>query len=98
MVRPFKKLLSKLEIPKNDWVLSRFGGCEPPSEPRATGGEQSQEEAPESQPPASVAARLLEWWDASPSDVAPQSGARMSSNASEDEALQEKAERKSRAC
>lgn len=99
MVRPFKKLLSKLEIPKNDWVLSRFGGCEPPSDPHATIGEGEQseeEEAPESQAPTSVAARLLNWFDAGPNDVAPQSGSRMSSNASAAEGSEER-QRKSRA-
>ena len=101
MVRPVKKLLSKLEIPKNDWVLSRFGGCEPPSNPTASDldGELVEEEAPVSQAPTSVAARLLNrWFDFSPTDdvaVPPQSGARLSSNASDDEDPSE--EHKSRA-
>ncbi len=92
MVRPFKKLLSKLEIPKNDWVLSRFGGCEPPSNPLASSAletEQVEDEAPVSQAPASVAARLLSrWFDQGAAEdvtVPPQSTERVSSNASDDE-------------
>jgi hypothetical protein len=98
MVLPFKKLLSKLEIPKNDWVLSRFGGCEPPSNPTASDSALVEEEAPTSQAPSSVAARLLNrWLDINPTDdgaVPPQSSARVSSNASGHEATKE---RKSRA-
>jgi len=91
MVRPLKKLLSKFEIPKNDWVLSRFGGCEPPSNPVASDGDSGlvAEEAPVSEAPISVAARLLNrLLDINPADdatVPPQSGARLSSNASADE-------------
>jgi|GEM_PF-6950467 len=92
MVPPFKKFLSKLELPKNDWVLSRFGGCEPPSTPTASsddGGLEAEEEAPASQAPISVAARLLSrLLDGSSTDdvaVPPQSGARVSSNASDEE-------------
>jgi hypothetical protein len=95
MVLPFKKLLSKLEIPKNDWVLSRFGGCEPPSDPVAAaelGSEPIEEEAPVSQAPTSVAARLFNrWFDQGAADdvsVPPQSCARLSSNASEADALE----------
>ncbi|HEX2669565.1 MAG TPA: hypothetical protein VHM25_01775 [Polyangiaceae bacterium] len=103
MVPPFKKLLSKLELPKNDWVLSRFGGCEPPSNPVASDDQTAlvEDEAPVSQAPPSVAARLLNrLFDVSPTDdvaVPPQSGARVSSNASDDDELSDEDERKSRA-
>lgn len=102
MVLPFKKLLSKLEIPKNDWVLSRFGGCEPPSAPNASPSEGPavDDDAPASQAPISLAARLLNsWFDSSSADdvtVPPQSSARLSSNASDNEGALE-AEHKSRA-
>lgn len=94
MVLPFKKLLSKLEIPKDDWVLSRFGGCEPPSDPAAAEVDSGlvEEEAPVSQAPTSVAARLFNrWFDAGTTDdvtVPPQSCARVSSNASDEDALE----------
>jgi hypothetical protein len=130
MVLPFKKILSKLEIPKNDWVLSRFGGCEPPSDPTATsralvependwvlsrfGGCEPppdpgvsddhtpvEEEAPLSQAPVSVAARILNrWFDAGSADdlaVPPQSCSRMSSNASDAELADEEEHEESRA-
>jgi hypothetical protein len=130
MVLPFKKLLSKLEIPKNDWVLSRFGGCEPPSDPAATsrallependwvlsrfGGCEpppdpgatndealTEEAAPLSQAPVSVAARLLNrLFDPGCGDdptVPPQSCSRMSSNASETERTPEHEQDESRA-
>ena len=92
MVLPFKKILSKFEIPKNDWVLSRFGGCEPPSNPAASDDSGLvEEDAPVSQAPSSVAARLLNrLLDISLVDdatVPPQSGARVSSNASEEEVI-----------
>jgi hypothetical protein len=102
MVLPFKRLLSKLEIPKNDWVLSRFGGCEPPSNPHASGADREpveEEEAPASQAPTSVAARLLNrLFDTGSAEdaVPPQSCARVSSNASVEEAFPEE-EHKSRA-
>jgi len=103
MVRPFKKLLSKLDIPKNDWVLSRFGGCEPPSNPRAANVERDPagEEAPISQGPSSVAARLLtRWFDGAGHDEAtipPQSGARLSSNATDSDATDAEGSRGTRA-
>lgn len=91
MVLPFKKLFSKLEVPKDDWVLSRFGGCEPPSNPNAASPEdlvEGGDEAPVSHAPTSVARRLLKslFDTASPDEAAvpPQSGARVSSNASDD--------------
>src|SRR5437762_14282483 len=91
MVRPFKKLISKLEIPKDDWGLSRFGGGEPPSNPAATDHGRD-EEAPVSQAPPSVAARifqrLFEPGTAEESTLPPQSGERLSSNASADKALE----------
>jgi len=102
MVRPFKKLISKLEIPKDDWVLSRFGGCEPPSDPTAA-AVGVEDEAPASQAPPSVAARIFNrlFEPITADDVAmpPQSGERLSSNASADEPPEpsEEEERKSRA-
>lgn len=87
MVTPFKKILSKLEIPKNDWVLSRFGGCEPPPDAPSADLESGpvDDDAPVSQAPISVAARLFNrWFDhGSAEDVSapPQSVARMSPNA-----------------
>jgi hypothetical protein len=48
MATPLKKLLSRLELPAHDWVLSRFGGRE-------------EEPAPESQTRAKLA-RLFGRW------------------------------------
>ena len=88
----FKKLLSKFEIPSNDWVLSRFGRFEAPAELEAVPESAPESEpAPASQAPISVAARLFEHWfaqgqveePAAAEDAAPpQSGDRMSPNAS----------------
>jgi len=83
-----KNLLSKLELPTNDWVLSRLGGNEPSaSVPVPAPEAESEGEQPtESQRPASVAARLLDiWFDQVPereSAEPPQSGERVSRNAS----------------
>ena len=59
-----KKLWSRLELPENDWVLSRFGSFEARFEAPARKSRQALEgEAPRaSQPPASVSARLLARW------------------------------------
>lgn len=90
-----KKILSKFAIPDNDWVLSRFGGCEP-----SAPSEACEEEPPASQAPTSVAARILNrLLDPTAADdpaTPPQSGARVSSNASGEDPLPEP-ERKSRA-
>jgi len=59
-----KKLWSRLELPENDWVLSRFGSFETRFDTPQTGSPQTLEgEAPgESQRPASVSARLFARW------------------------------------
>ena len=72
MALPFRRLLSKLEMPGTDWVLSRFGGAE--ADP-----------VPESQPPSSSVVWLFgKWVEQGPVDESspPQSGERPSRNAS----------------
>ncbi|HEY0469906.1 MAG TPA: hypothetical protein VGC79_37225 [Polyangiaceae bacterium] len=92
MALGLKKLVSKLELPTNDWVLSRFGGCEPPAPPATTEREiaedAAEELAPVSQAPVSVAARLFDrLFNQSIENDAPeppQSGERLSPNATGD--------------
>ena len=31
MITVLKKMLAKLDVPADDWVLSRYGGCEAPN-------------------------------------------------------------------
>jgi hypothetical protein len=75
MALPFNKLLARLELPANDWVLSRFGSLEAPTEasaaplgePSATTLEESPPVAEEPAAPSSqwrvrVAARLFDHW------------------------------------
>jgi hypothetical protein len=99
MARQIKKLLSKLELPTNDWVLSRFGGCEPGPPPPSADKPLVEEPTPESQRPASVAARLLErWFDRGAegdSTQPPQSGERVSLKVSGEEPPSELPDRES---
>ena len=93
-----RNLVSKLELPSDDWVLSRFGGNEPPAAVAA--GEEEGEEPKDSQRRASAGAQPFNNGVAQvPADgsaQAPQSGARVSLNASSDDSSQ-KPDRESRA-
>ncbi|MEI9940378.1 MAG: hypothetical protein WDO69_24445 [Pseudomonadota bacterium] len=103
MALPFKRLLSRLKPPANDWVSSRFGSFEEPADLPAKEPEAALEEesAPRSQTPASLAARLFDhWFDLGPLDdsTPPQSGERTSLIASTEEGAPKiPPERKSRA-
>ncbi len=95
----FKKLWSKLDLPTNDWVLSRFGSFERPTEATVEPAVE-EEPAPTSRSPASVAARLFDhWFDHGPADDSspPQSGDRMSLIASGEAEAMIPPEHKSRA-
>jgi len=70
MALPLRRLLSKLEMPGTDWVLSRFGGVD-------------EDPAPDSQPPSSSVVWLFgKWVEQGPDESSPpQSGERPSRNA-----------------
>jgi hypothetical protein len=98
MLHLLKKFLDKLEPPANDWVLSRFGGCEAPILAPSAQVESSPADglAPTGTPPLSAPEPFDRWFDGQDSVDAgpPQSGLVMSPNVSVDEPST--AERKSR--
>jgi len=100
MIQLFKKILDKLDPPANDWVLSRFGGCEAPiAAPSAQQGENVEDEAgPVSEAsPLSAHGPFDRWFDEQESVEAgpPQSGEVLSPNASQVPAAERTPERKS---
>src|SRR4051812_43979103 len=94
-----RNLVAKLELPTDDWVLSRFGGNEPPVPAQCKGRRQRRRMRGEPAARARAGAQLAEAevaQDADCSVESPQSGARLSLHASSNDSPAEP-ERQSRA-
>ena len=100
MIALLKKVWSKLEVPEDDWLLSRYGGCEPLADADSATGLDNESPAANDAvgAPESASVPFSNWFGEEVSDESapPQSG-EMSSNASYDIAPQDEVERRSRA-
>lgn len=100
MIALLKKVWAKLEVPEDDWLLSRYGGCEPLDEAETATGLDGDVPVAKGANGSSALANVpfSNWFGEEVLDESapPQSG-EMSSNASYDIAPQVEVERRSRA-
>lgn len=100
MIALLKKVWAKLEVPEDDWLLSRYGGCEPLDGAAAANGLDSELPGANdaSTPPVSARQPFSNWFGEEVVDEsAPPQSVEMSSNAAYDIAPQGDAEHRSRA-